>query len=403
MTKKLFHDDSYQTKFKAKVLKYYSDNGRYILILDQTCFYPEVGGQICDKGFINRIPVIDVQEVNGNVIHYLQDDIKCNCGESVNGEIDWKERFDHMQQHSGQHILSATLIELWQKETQTFHMGKDVCTLDILFTDLDDQKIGEIEERLNQIIYENRPINHYYLDDKSKIAEKNIRKAQKNHEKVRIIEIKNFDLNACGGTHCSNTGEVGIIKIIGYVKYKEKIRISFICGHRALSDYQKKHKITKNLSGVLTTSIDHLGERVIQLNKNQIDLKKQVRRMEKKILQFEVEDLKKNNCREQNGLFIITKLFLEKSPQSLKQIACILTSQERYIAILGAEKPEPVICISSSKDLLFQARKIIEQVASNYKGKGGGSDFLVMASLERGNDVWPAMSKANDLFIEKID
>ncbi|MBN2395825.1 MAG: hypothetical protein JXC36_05095 [Candidatus Atribacteria bacterium] len=397
MTQKLYHDDSYQMKFEAKILEQFISNEKFALILDQTCFYPEAGGQTCDKGMINGIPVLDVQEENGNIIHYLRDDLHMNSGEYIHGEIDWKERFDHMQQHSGQHILSATLIELYQKETQSFHMGKEICTLDIPFVSLGDQQTREIEKRANQIIYENRPIDHYYLDDTSKIAEKNIRKAQKNHERLRIIEIKNYDVTACGGTHCSSTGEIGMIKIIGYEKQKENLRISFVCGYRALRDYQMKNTITNHLSRIFTTGIDCLEEYVIRLSKEKMDLSKQYHKIEKKVHQLEADDLKRNNLKEKNGIVMISKLFSDQDLQSLKEIASVLTNQENYVAILGTENPEPIVCIACSKNLFFRMDELIKEITLNYQGKGGGSRFIAMTRLERKDDIRQALKMADDL------
>jgi alanyl-tRNA synthetase len=124
VTERLYYYNSYQTTFQANVVDKYVDKGKYALILNQTCFYPTSGGQICDKGSIAEVPVIDIEEVNGEVIHYLQDEVSADIGDVVSGKIDWRTRFDHMQQHTGQHILSGALMKLYQEDTQSFHMGK---------------------------------------------------------------------------------------------------------------------------------------------------------------------------------------------------------------------------------------------------------------------------------------
>jgi alanyl-tRNA synthetase len=401
MTKKLFHQDSYQTTFQAKIVAKFVDKGKHNLILDQTYFYPNAGGQTCDRGKINGITVIDVQEENGRVIHYLERDIVAEIGATVSGEVDWKERFDHMQQHTGQHILSGALMNLWQQETLSFHMGEDACTLDIPFTMLDEKKVDILEVMLNRIICENRPIHQYFAKDNSEITPEKLRKLDKKHEKLRIIEIDKFDRTACGGTHCRYTGEIGIIKITGWENRKDKTRIFFLCGYRALADYQKKHRVTRNVSNMLTTGLDQLEEKITRLSQEKKHLNKQVSRMEKTLLQFETEELKEQNGWEQNGLHFITRLFPEKSLQSLQQIAFRLTDTEKKVIILGAEKPEPVICLSCSRDLSFHSGKLMIRIMNEYQGKGGGSAFMAMGKFEKKDNIQKALEKAIDFFLEE--
>jgi len=402
MTKKLFHHDSYQVDFQAKIVDKYMDNGKYVLLINQTYFYPNAGGQTCDRGTINGIPVVEVQEVDGNILHYLPGEINANAGETVSGKIDWKERFDHMQQHTGQHILSGALMDLWQKETLSFHMGEENCTLDIPFTSLDNDRVEILERMVNRIIFENRPIHHYYAEDNHIIAKKGLRKFQKLSEKLRIVDIDKFDVTACGGTHCHFTGEVGMIKITGWENRKDKTRISFLCGYRALADYQQKHLVTKNLSNMLTTGVNQLEEKIIQLNREQKQLSKECSRIEKRLLQFEVEELKESNGMEQKGLFIVSKLFSEKSLQSLKQIALILSNQKKSLVILGAENPEPAICLSCSQDLSFSMGGLMKKIMAEYNGKGGGSDFMAMGKLAKSDDIRKVFKRTNDLLLQSL-
>jgi len=198
MTIKLFHEDSYKTKFQAKIIDIQYKKNTTALILDQTYFYPDAGGQICDRGNIADYSVIDVQELNGNIVHYLDGNVQLDTGTAVAAEIDWRLRFDHMQQHTGQHILSRVLDDFWHKETLSFHMGEDVCTIDIPHASLEETKIKKIEEIANTIICANKPIYQYYCDD---INNDNIpvevrKKALELNEKLRIVEIDQFDINA---------------------------------------------------------------------------------------------------------------------------------------------------------------------------------------------------------------
>jgi len=402
MTKKLFHTDSYKKKFQAKVINVQQKNDLIELILNQTCFYPEAGGQICDKGNISGFPVVDVQELDGNIIHYLKGDARFNPGMSVNGEIEWETRFDHMQQHTGQHILSSVLKELWQKETLSFHMGVEICTIDIPFTSLEEKKIEELECFCNKIIYSNKPIYQYYIDEnKSDIYEELRKKQQKLNEKLRIVEIAEYDINACGGTHCRNTGEVAIIKISNWERRKDKTRISFLCGHRGFLDYQNKHYIVKNLSNLFTTGISNLEEKVIKLSKEKKELDKENRSLEKRILQFEVEILKNKANTGENGYLIINKTFSGKTVQQLKNLALAIINEDNYLVILGAERPEPVLCLGCSQNISIHMGNLLKKLLDNGKGKGGGSEYLAMAKLKN-NEELPLINKTIVKYISEM-
>ncbi len=400
MTERLYHDDAYQITFQGTIVSQYPHQGKYALILNRTCFYPESGGQTCDRGTIAGIQVLNVQEVNGNIIHYLPEELKANAGDKVNGEIDWPYRFDHMQQHSGQHILSGVLMDLWQRETQSFHMGEHYCTIDIPAIPFDDRVVSRLEEKVNQIILENKPIRHYYLKDINDLKSEKIRKLQEIHEKLRMIEVDKYDLTACGGTHCRHTGEIGIIKITGWENSKDKIRISFLCGYRALADYQKKHQVTKKLSLILTTGIDRLEEKIARLNRENKDLNKQYNKAEKNLLRFETEELLAEGSVRQKGMLAVRKIFSEKSLESLQQIVSLLIGQNKCIAILGAEKPGPVLCFGRSRDLTLHAGALMQKIVTDCHGKGGGSDFLAVGKFERVADMQNAFQKINTLMVQ---
>ena len=399
-TEKLYHDDSYKTTFKGNILEKYVVQGQPVLILDKTCFYPSSGGQISDRGMIEGIPVLSAEEENGKVIHYLEKEIGAGIGETVCGKIDWPYRFDHMQQHTGQHILSGALMKLWQKDTQSFHMGEEISTLDIPAMVLDEQKIKEVEHLTNQIIYEDRVIHNYSVKNNAELKEKGtFRIKHEQFEELRIIEIDGFDISACGGTHCNRTGEIGLIKVTGWENRKDKIRISFLCGLRAFADYQKKHGIIKNLSHYFTTGIEQLEEKIIQLNLEQKELSKSVDRMERRIVEFESEELKKENRREEKDFFLIDKLFMEHKIQNIRQMAQLLAREEKFIIVLGAEKPEPVLCLALSSDLKFPVKEMFNKVMLEFKGKGGGTENLVLGKLEREDDLQKAYQRLVQLIL----
>jgi alanyl-tRNA synthetase len=299
-----------------------------------------------------------------------------------------------MQQHTGQHILSGALMKLWQKDTQSFHMGEDISTLDIPAMTLDEQKIAEVEQLTNQIIYEDRVIYNYSVKNSAELKEKGtFRIKHEQFEELRIIEIDGFDISACGGTHCNRTGEVGVIKITGWENRKDKIRISFLCGLRAFTDYQQKHGIIKSLSHHFTTGIEQLEGKIIKLNLGQKELGKYCNRMGKRIAEYESKELKEKNCREEKNFFLIDKLFMEQKILNIRQMAQLLSREEKTIIVLGAEKPEPVLCLALSSDLNFPIKEIFNEVMYEFKGKGGGTENLVLGKLEREEDLQKAYQR----------
>ena len=402
MTRKLYHENSYQRKFRAMVLDKKVEKETSALILDQTYFYPNAGGQLCDRGAIEKLPVIDVQEIDGNIIHYIKGDILINQGDIITGEIDWKHRFDHMQQHSGQHVLSGILMSIWQKETLSFHMGEEVCTLDISCTSLDEKKAEHLEEMANQVIYDNKTIRQYYLEDNSNHITEKLRKTQEVHEKLRIVEIDKFDLTACGGTHCNNTGEIAIIKIVGWENRKDKTRISFLCGHRALADYRKKHQIIKHLSSSFTVGVNQLEEKVAQLSKEKSELTKGFNRIEKELIRYEAEELKIKYSKNEKDYFLVSKLFSEKPVHLLRQISLMLINEQQCLVIIGAEKPEPVICLACSQDITIHMGELIRQIMIEYNGKGGGSNYMAVGKLKKSADLSKVFNKTTKLIFQKV-
>jgi len=402
MTRKLYHENSYQRKFRAMVLDKKVEKETSALILDQSCFYPNAGGQLCDRGTIEGLPVIDVQEVEANILHYIKGDISINQGDMITGEIDWKCRFDHMQQHSGQHVLSGILMSAWQKETLSFHMGEKVCTLDISHTSIDEKQTEHLEEMANQVIYDNKTIRQYYMNENSNHITEKLRKTQELHEKLRIVEIDKFDLTACGGTHCKNTGEIAIIKIIGWENRKDKTRISFLCGHRALADYRKKHRIIKHLSGFFTVGVNQLEEKVAQLSKEKSELTKGFNRIEKELIRYEAEELKIKYSKNEKDYFLVSKLFSEKPVHLLRQISLMLINEQKCLVIIGAEKPEPVICLACSQDITIHMGELIRQIMIEYNGKGGGSNYMAVGKLKKSADLSKVFNKTTKLIFQKV-
>jgi len=244
MIEKIYYTSPYTTKWTASILSSFESNNRYYVELNKTAFYPEGGGQPSDIGTIAGHKVLDVTEKDHSVFHEidkpLEVDIQVEC------EIDWNRRFDHMQQHTGQHLLSAILSDVFNIHTVSFHLGKDIASIDVNVPSIDDKALIEIEQAVNKAIYANKPLNTYYVSQ-DQLSTLSLRKMPElEDEQIRIVEIHTLDTSACCGTHVRSTGELGIIKLLKTEKQRGHTRLFFKCGMRALKDYEQTVSFLKS-------------------------------------------------------------------------------------------------------------------------------------------------------------
>ncbi len=222
-TEKLFYQDSYMRAFTARVLKAERDEqGHFYVVLDRTAFYPTGGGQPHDTGTLNSVHVYDVEEIGGEVRHYIEDPVDVH--HEIAGEIDWERRFDHMQQHAGQHILSAAFAEMVGYQTVSFHLGQQICSIDLDAVDLTDEEIMQVENKANDIILENRPVETRWVSAEE-LSQYPLRKEVSVSDNIRLVIIPDFDYNGCGGTHPNSTGQVSALKMLHWEKQKKKVRV----------------------------------------------------------------------------------------------------------------------------------------------------------------------------------
>ena len=247
-TIKLYYDDPYMRAFDAVVTDCVPEGKRYLITLDRTAFYPEGGGQPCDLGRLGSEPVLDVQERNGVIRHTCAHSL--TVGVPVHGEIDWARRFDHMQQHSGEHIVSGMLCSAYHCDNVGFHMGADVVTIDYN-AEIPWEGVLEIERRANQYIWENHPMKILWPDGDT-LAELSYRSKKALEGPVRITEFPGADRCACCGTHVSASAQVGLVKFIGWQKFRSGVRLELLCGKRALdylaANWQQNSAIGRELS-----------------------------------------------------------------------------------------------------------------------------------------------------------
>ena len=405
MTKRLYHQNSYLKEFKAKVLKKIKIDNQPAVILDETAFYPTSGGQPYDVGVIQDVPVVEVVEEGDEIIHILKEELKEEINSEVIGKIDWERRFDHMQQHLGQHILSGALIEIYGAETVSFHLGEKVCTLDIAKEKITEEEVKKTEECANEIIFNNRPVKCYFLEGEEELKRLNLRKMPDRKGKIRIIEVENFDLSACGGTHCRTTGEVGLIKITKWEKRGEKIRLEFICGWRAWGDYFRKNELIKNISNKLTIKDSELGEAIDRMLEEQKEIRKELKEFKEKLQEYDARNLINESSLVDDGIKIINKVFEEKNFQEVMGLGQKIINLDDNVVVLAGIKNKgegAKILFACSGGLNFDMNRLIKEAGKFIEGRGGGTPNFAQAGGKRAEGIEDALNFALEHFQEFI-
>jgi len=403
LSKRLYYENPYLREFKGKILEKVKIDGNPALILDNTCFYPTSGGQPNDLGYVQGVSIVDVIEDNEKIIHVLKEGIKEECGDTVIGKIDWERRFDHMQQHLGQHILSGALMKLWSAETVSFHLGEEVCTLDIAKEKLTEGEVKKAEECANEIILDNRPVKCYFMEGEEELKRLNLRKVPEKMGKIRIIEVEDFDLSACGGTHCRATGEVGLIKITKWEKRGVKIRLEFICGRRAWKDYFWKNELIKNISNKLTIKDSELGEAIDRMLEERKEIRKELKEFKEKLQDYEVKDLINKSSLRNDGIKIINKVFGDKNFQEVRELVQkIINLDESVVVLFGVKSEGARILFVCSRALKYDMNGLIREVGKFIEGRGGGAPNFAQAGGKKAEGIEDALNFALEHFQEFI-
>ncbi|OMD58809.1 alanyl-tRNA editing protein [Paenibacillus odorifer] len=377
MTNKLYYNSTYQTDWQTRVTETIErEDGLYVL-LEETAFYPHGGGQPCDLGAIQGIPVLDVISEEEFVLHKLE---RLPNEESVTCQIDWNRRFDHMQQHSGQHLLSAVCLEKHNFMTLSFHLGEDYCTIDIEVPELSADQLYSIEREVNRQIYLNHNILSYFVTGEE-AAQLKLVKQPKVTENIRIVEIKDVEYNACGGTHVSSTGEIGMIKLLKAEKIKANTRIYFKCGYRALEEFNTSQQILGTLSSKFNTGKDEIIDRIEKWENEQKLLQAEIYLLKEKNDDYVVQEL----LNEQAGK-MIAQVFEDKSLKDLQSLAKKLTSK-CDLPVLLATSAENKVVFAQNGSTEISCGAFFKAHLGSYNGKGGGSDKLAQAGFPTWEDA----------------
>ena len=373
---RLYYTDALQTTFSATVTHAEPAGTRWHVVLDTTAFYPTSGGQPHDTGTLGPASVVDVvDDAARGVVHVV--DRALTVGETVRGEIAWPRRFDHMQQHTGQHILSAAFDRTCGVRTESFHLGTTSCTID-LAREVSATEIAAAEKMANAVVWEDRPVSVRFADD-AEAARLPLRKESLRTGILRLIDVTDFDLSACGGTHVPSTGMVGIIAIAGWERFKGGSRIEFVCGGRALASHQRLRDCVTALVRQTTVAAHELAGAVERLQTDNRTANKTIRALQEELAASIATGLAASA--EDVGLF---RRVIVSQPGwdavALKALASALAAHPGVVAVVtGTGTPAPLV-VARATNVAFDAGACVKQITSALGGRGGGRPELAQGA-----------------------
>jgi alanyl-tRNA synthetase len=381
MTDRLYYNDPYLQAFDASIVRVATRDGRVGVTLDRTAFYPTSGGQPFDTGMLGPWRVVDVvDEDDGSILHVVELGSQIPNpespipipGQSVRGAINWPRRFDHMQQHTGQHVLSAAFDRLFGARTVSFHLGTDNSTIDIA-RELPAGDVAAAEDAANAVVWDDRPVAIKYVTAEE-AAKLPLRKEPARGGMLRLIDVDTFDLSACGGTHVARTGAIGVIAVAGWERFKGGQRISFVCGGRAL----RAHRSLRDAIAASVRLLSVLpGELPVTIERMQAEAKDQKRAMialQNDLAAFRAQEIAASA--EATAAGKLVGRAVDGDANTLKSLAAAITSRPGFIAILVTTASPALVVVARSSDVGISAQHVLSALLKEFGGKGGGRPEL---------------------------
>lgn len=373
-TRRLYYEDAYQQKFRAEVIAVKPG----WVALDQTCFYPEGGGQPADHGWLAGSPVVDTQ-AEGQLIWH-QTEAQLAVGDQVEGEIDWARRFDLMQQHTGQHVLSESAWTLFQATTIGFHLSEASVTIDLDLPELTAEQWAAMETLANDTIGRQLPVTASFVTAQD-LPQEQMRKLPKVTEGIRLVHIHGFDLCPCGGTHLSDLGQVRLLRILNVERRKGNVRVYFVCGQRALDDYLQKHQTVSSLSALLSEPPEAVLDGALRWQERIMELERENKELRSALLQVEADELWAA-ARPIGEARLVTREFTDRSLDELRTLAGILSTQYPGALVFGLAGTPYRLLVNISEQLAPHAGQLLKSGLARFAGKGGGNAFAAQGAVE---------------------
>ncbi len=373
MTSRLYYTDAYRTQFTAKVVDRSEDDRR--IYLDETAFYPTSGGQPHDAGSLGGVDVVDVIDEGERIAHVLAAPL-AGSASLVEGHIDWAWRFDNMQQHTGQHLLSAVFEDLYGAKTLSVHFGPDDSTVDLDAESLSHTQLVVAEARANAVVAEARPVTVAFEDA---TAAAGLRKSSDREGLLRIVSITDLDRSACGGTHVRSTAEIGVVLLRSVEKVRKTTRVEFVCGGRAIArarrDYESLTAIATSLSAAFDDAPSLVAAQAERMKEGDSARKK----LEKELATFRARGRYDAAVPDVDGIrtLVIRDAISSDELRALAQAAFVLPR----VVVVGALDTPPSVLVASSEDSGVDAGKLLKEKLSAIGGRGGGSPRLAQGSV----------------------
>jgi alanyl-tRNA synthetase len=393
-TERLYYTDSFLREFEATVISCEPEGERWKVVLDRTAFYPTSGGQPFDTGKLGDAPVTEVADVEHKIVHYTSAAIPVG---PVHGIIDWSRRIDHMQQHTGQHLLSAAFIGLFGFQTVSFHLGKEISTIDLDTPALKGEQLDAAERRVNEVIFQDKPVVIRF-GTAEELAEAGIRKKVEREGVLRAIEVTGFDRQPCGGTHLERTGQAGLLLIRKFERRRDQCRVEFVCGFRALAAARSDYTILTQAASQLSCGIGEVPPVLGKLLEERRAQHGAAKRLEERLAEHEARALLVSHTAAptppSSGVAtdaprLIAAAIEDATPSYLGLLAAKLVAEADVVALLASAASGHVV-FSQTKGLPHDMGALLRDTVKQFGGKGGGAKDFAQGSV-------PDVAKALDV------
>jgi alanyl-tRNA synthetase len=374
MSERLYYNEPYTRQFDATVVDVSARGERLAVTLDRTAFYPTSGGQPFDTGRLGPFRVVEVVDDDGGAIAHLLEvsDPTLTPGMRVQGSIDWDRRFDHMQQHTGQHVLSAAFDKLFGVRTVSFHLGAANSTID-LAREVTPAEIAAAEEQANRIVWEDRPVAIRYASAEEAAALP-LRKESLRGGTLRLIEVEDFDLSACGGTHVARTGAIGIIAVGSWERFKGGQRIEFLCGGRALARFRSLRGAVDGSVRLLSVLPEELPASIERLQADVKEQKRDITALQADLAKYRADEVAASA--ELIGNVHAVFRTIDGDASVLKTLATAIVARPRHFVTLTSTSQPALVVVARSSDVSVPANEILAAIIKQFGGRGGGKPEL---------------------------
>jgi len=390
-TERLYYRDSFLREFDARVISCEREGERWKIVLDRTAFYPTSGGQPYDTGKLGDVPVIEVADAEHKVMHYASAAIAVG---TVHGVIDWPRRIEHMQQHTGQHLLSAAFIELFGFQTVSFHLGKETSTIDLDTPAVKAGHLEKAERRVNEVIFEDKPVVIRF-GTAEELAEAGIRKKVEREGILRAIEVEGFDRQPCGGTHLERTGQAGLLLIRKLERRRDRCRVEFVCGFRALAEARSDFSLLAQASSLLSCGLSEVPAVLGKMIEERRVQHGAVKRLEERLAEHQARELLASQPA--TGVSeprVIAAALEDATPAYLGLLAAKLVAEADVVALLASRATGHVV-FAQTKGMAHDMGGLLRDALKQFGGKGGGAKDFAQGSVADASKARGAVEQAS--------